>query len=87
MNAATNSWVAYSPKGSMVVYNDAYVDSGDTTSGSADIHLVDAKAGGNKLVAVQAGADFYLTKAKDKIVFATVDISVAKPGLYFTAVP
>jgi hypothetical protein len=84
---ATKSWVAYSPKGSLIVYNDNYTDSGDSTSGTSDLKVVDAKGGTPKLIAFQANSDFYLTTARDKIVYATTDLSVAKPGLYSALVP
>ena len=84
---ATNSWVAYSPKGSTIVYNDTYNDTGDTSGGSSDIHIVDAKTGGPKLIAVQAGSDFYLTTARDKVCFASVDPSLPKQGVYCTTLP
>ena len=84
---ATNSWVAYSPKGSTIVYNDNYNDTGDFSGGSSDLHIVDAKTGGPKLMAVQAGSDFYLTTARDKVCFASIDSSLPKSGVYCIAVP
>ena len=85
---APGVWVSYSPKGTQVVYNDAYSPGAGSESGTADLKLIlDAKAGGPKLIATQADADFYMTTARDKIVYSTADASVKKPGLYSVAVP
>ncbi len=81
---APGVWVSYSPKGSVVVYNDGYIaGSGD---GQANLRIIDAKSKAKNLVAVQAEADFYMNHAKTKIIYSSQDVSV-KPGLYVADVP
>ena len=81
-------WTGYSPKGSMLTYNDNWQTGGTGVNGTADIRLIDVSSPAtNKLVAAQADDNFYLSNDKTKIVFVTSDPSFIKSGAYVANVP
>jgi hypothetical protein len=84
---ANNTWVSYSPKGSLVIYNDNWGTGGNGSEGVADIRLVDAGSGTRNYIAIQAENNFYISPDKTKVIFSTNDPSFAKGGLYTATFP
>jgi hypothetical protein len=84
---STGVWLAFSPKGHVVAYNDNWNSGGNGNEGVADLRIGDATGGATTLIATQAENNFYLTLDFAKIVFASSDPSIGKHGVYLYAVP
>jgi hypothetical protein len=81
---ATRVWGSFAGPGTLVVYNDNY--KAGRGSGRADLRIVDvSKMDPANLIAAQAEADFFLTKARDKVVFS-MTLPAATDGLYIAPV-
>jgi hypothetical protein len=84
---ANNTWVSYSPKGSLVIYNDNWGSGGNGSEGVADLRIVDAGSGARNYIAIQAENNFYISPDKTKVIFSTNDPSFTKGGLYTATFP
>ncbi len=81
----TKVWNSWAGTGTLVVYNDNYKSSPKSSlgDGRADLRVLDvAKSDAAMLLAAQAEADFYLTAAKDKVVFALQQGGADQQGIY-----
>jgi pentapeptide MXKDX repeat protein len=82
------AWSVAATTGSKVLFNDNCPSCSSTSAGSADIRAVDATdlAAPTTLVS-QASANFFVTMAKDKVVYAWTCMQDSSAGVYVIPVP
>ncbi|HEY8090382.1 MAG TPA: hypothetical protein VIF09_21120 [Polyangiaceae bacterium] len=84
----SNAWINASTTGTKALFNDNHVGGQQGAPGTADIEAVDTAAtGAPKLMVTQADDLFYLTSARNKVVFSWSQVASSQAGLYATPVP
>jgi len=78
-------WLNLAATGAKVLYNDNYAAGAMGATGTADIELADtSQAGAPKLLVTQADAYFYLTAAKDTVVYSWSFVTDQRAGIWAT---
>jgi hypothetical protein len=76
-------WINLATSGTKVLYNDNYAAGAMGATGTADIELADtAQAGAPKLLVTQADANFFLTSAKDTVVYSWSQVTDSRAGIW-----
>jgi hypothetical protein len=85
---ASNAWLAWATAGSKVLLSDHCANCMMTSAGAADLEAVDlANPTAITTLVNQANANFYLTAAKDKLVYSWTCAQDSTAGVYVLAVP
>jgi hypothetical protein len=79
-----NVWLAFGTSGTKVAYNDNFTKI--KNGGRADLQVGDSAGGTPTMIATSAETDFFLSHAKDKLIFS-YQATTGKEGIYVTPVP